>query len=335
MEKKKQVIGAGILFLVLVVIHIGIGFVDFGDIPIWASLLLSQGLIIVPVMIYFIITKQNVFQTIRFRKMNIWSFLLVIPLTGCIYPLLICVNAFSMAFSTNVIAGTMMGLTDETPYIISLSLMALLPAVVEETTFRGVLLNSFHRDSNPWPGILFSAICFAAMHMNFNQIAYALVLGICMGIILEASGSIMSTMLIHFIFNGTSTTMLYLMPKIMQWGTNTLEQSGEMSADEIEQLMDASAAAGTYTTGQMLLVAGMLLPFAIIGVCLAALLLYAIAKLNKRELILKGMFKRKTPEQKIAMKADRVKIMTIFLWIALGLCLAYAILTEVLIHMAG
>lgn len=334
MEKKKQVMGAGILFLVLVIIHIGISFIDFSDIPIWASLLLSQGLIIVPVLIYFIITKQNVFQTIRFRKMNIWSFLLVIPLTGCIYPLLICVNAFSMAFSTNVIADTMMGLMGETPYIVSLALMALLPAVVEETTFRGVLLNSFHRDSNPWPGILFSAICFAAMHMNFNQIAYALVLGICMGIILEASGSILSTMLIHFIFNGTSTTMLYLMPKIMEWSTSTLEQTGEMSPDEIEQLMDMGAAAGTYTTEQMLLIAGILLPFAVIGLGLAGLLLYAIAKLNKRELILKGMFKRKTPEQKIAMKADHVKIMTVCLWIALGLCLAYAILTEVLIHMA-
>lgn len=335
MEKKKQVMGAGILFLVLVVIHISMSFVDFGDIPTWASLLLSQGLIIIPVLVYFIITKQNVFQTIRFRKMNIWSFLLVIPLTGCIYPLLICVNAFSMAFSTNVIAGTMMGVTGEAPYILSLALMALLPAVVEETTFRGVLLNSFHRDSNPWPGILFSAICFAAMHMNFNQIAYALVLGICMGIILEASGSIMSTMLVHFLFNGSSTTMLYLMPKIMEWSAKTLEQSGEISADEIDQIMNASASAASYTTGQMLLMAGILLPFAVIGLGLAGLLLYAIAKLNKRELILKGMFKKKTPEQKLAMKADRVRIMTIFLWIALGLCLAYAILTEVLIHMAG
>ncbi len=91
--------------------------------------------------------------------------------------------------------------------------------------------------------------------------------------------------------------------------------------------------ASTSTTGQMLLLGGILLPFAVLGLILAGLLLRVIAKLNQRELILKGMFQRKTSEQKLAMKADHVRIMTIFLWIALGLCLAYAILTEVLVHM--
>jgi hypothetical protein len=224
---------------------------------------------------------------------------------------------------------------DEVPYIVSLSLLALVPAIVEETTFRGVLLGGFHRDSNPWPGILFSALCFGAMHMNFNQMAYAFVLGVCMGIVLEASGSILSTMLVHFLYNGTSVTLLYLLPRLTSWYTDVLEQMGGMSEEDVSQIMNLASATSEVTTGQMLVSAVMILPSAVIGVGLAGLLLYVIAKLNHRQLIFKGMFMRKTPEQKMAIKADRVKIMTVFLWIGIGLCLAYAILTEVLIHMAG
>lgn len=327
MEAKKRIWGASILFLVLVVINIAANFIPFGDMPIYLNILIPQALIIVPVLAYAAVTRQNLFRLIRFRKVNFWSLLLVIPLVGLLEPVIICVNAFSMAFSTNVIAGTMEGITGMLPYVAGISLMALLPAVVEETTFRGVLLNSFHRDSNPWPAILFSALCFGCMHMNFNQIAYALILGILMGILLEASGSILSTMLLHFLFNATSTSLMYLLPYITQWSNNVLENSG-MSAQELEQVTSVSEAAAEYTSGQMLMLGGIMIVPALISLVLAALLIYAIAYLNRRHLIIRGMVTKKTLEQKLARKADRVPVMNVFLGIGMGLCVAMAIFTE-------
>ncbi len=327
MEAKKRIWGASILFLVLVVINVAANFIPFGDMPIYLNILIPQALIIVPVLVYAAVTRQNLFRLIRFRKVNLWSLLLVIPLVGLLEPVIICVNAFSMAFSTNVIAGTMEGITGMLPYVAGISLMALLPAVVEETTFRGVLLNSFHRDSNPWPAILFSALCFGCMHMNFNQIAYALILGIFMGILLEASGSILSTMLLHFLFNATSTSLMYLLPYITQWSNNVLENSG-MSAQELEQVTSVSEAAAEYTSGQMLMLGGIMIVPALISLVLAALLIYAIAYLNRRHLIIRGMVMKKTPEQKLARKADRVPVMNVFLGIGMGLCVAMAIFTE-------
>ena len=327
MEAKKRIWGASILFLVLVVINVAANFIPFGDMPIYLNILIPQALIIVPVLVYAAVTRQNLFRLIRFRKVNLWSLLLVIPLVGLLEPVIICVNAFSMAFSTNVIAGTMEGITGMLPYVAGISLMALLPAVVEETTFRGVLLNSFHRDSNPWPAILFSALCFGCMHMNFNQIAYALILGIFMGILLEASGSILSTMLLHFLFNATSTSLMYLLPYITQWSNNVLENSG-MSAQELEQVTSVSEAAAEYTSGQMLMLGGIMIVPALISLVLAALLIYAIAYLNRRHLIIRGMVTKKTSEQKLARKADRVPVMNVFLGIGMGLCVAMAIFTE-------
>lgn len=339
MEKKKMVLGAGLLFLGLVLIYIGAQFVDFSGLPVFAMILVPQGLIIIPVILYVIITKQNFLKLIRFRKMNIWSLLLVIPLVYMIQPLLICINAFSMAFSTNVISDTMGSIVETMPYIAGLSLMALLPALVEEITFRGVLLNSFHRDSNPWPAILFSAVCFGCMHMNLNQMAYALVLGIIMGIILEASGSILSTMLVHFIFNGTSVSLLYLLPKFAVWYVNTLEENGMtleqvgLTQQDIDSLINVGQSTEAAAPGQMLQTGAMMLIPALIGLALAGLVIYLIAYLNKRHLILKGMFTKKSPEQKQAMAADKVRIMNPALGIAIGICVVFSIIVEILIRM--
>ena len=321
MDKKSQSLSAGILFAIIVVIHISTGFIHFSeDMPTAESLILSQALILLPIIIYFTIpmayyatTKKKMVDILRFRKVNIWSVFLVIPVVYCFYPLLICVNAFSMAFSTNVIANTMTDITSQYPYIVSLLLMAFMPAVVEELTFRGVLMGSFHRDSNPWPAIIFSAVCFGAMHMNFNQMAYAFVLGICMGLVIEASGSILSSMLVHFLYNGTSVTLMYLMSRF----TGSMPDTSSVSS------------------GQMLMTAGIMLPFALVGVALAGLLLYVIARLNKRDLIFLGMFKKKTKEQKLAMAADKVTIMTPPVWVGLILCVGYAVFTEILVRSMG
>lgn len=329
MEKKKMIWGASILFLVIVVINVGVGFINFGDIPIALNILIPQTLIIIPVLIYALVTKQNLFQLIRFRKMNIWSLLLVIPAVYLLEPLLVFINVLSMTFSTNMIASTMEDITSAMPYIAGVSLMALLPAVVEETTFRGVLLNSFRQEHSPWRAILFSAICFGCMHMNFNQMAYALVLGILMGIMLEASGSILSTMLMHFTYNATSTTLLYLLPKLLNWSNQVLEESG-MNQQEIDQIMGAGEAAAVITPGDCLLTAGIMLIPALAGLALAGFLTYAIAYLNGRQEILKRMFRKKTPEERAAAKAERVGTMNVVLGIAIGLCVAYAIAIEVL-----
>lgn len=329
MEDRKKIQGASILFLVIVMINISANFIPWGPMPIYLNILIPQAMIIIPVLIYLLVTKQNIIQTIRLRKINIWSLLLIIPVVYLLEPLLVCINAFSMAFSNNMIAGTMEDISTSMPYIAGISLLALLPAIVEETTFRGVLLNSFHQDSHPWTAILFSALCFGCMHMNFNQIAYALVLGIIMGIVLEASGSILATMLLHFLYNATSTTLLYLLPVIMKWSNQTLENSG-MNEQELEQIMSVSQATAETTPGQMLSIAAIMILPALGGAALAGMLIYLIACLNKRQFILKGMFTRKTPEQKLAMKADKVRVMNVWLGIGIGLCIGMAILTEVL-----
>ena len=73
--------------------------------------------------------------------------------------------------------------------------------VVSKSVISGTR-NSFRRSGNIFGAILLSGVLFALMHMNFNQAAYALLLGIMMALLAEAAGSTVAPFIMHFIFNG-------------------------------------------------------------------------------------------------------------------------------------
>ncbi|MDR2090256.1 MAG: CPBP family intramembrane metalloprotease [Clostridiales bacterium] len=91
--------------------------------------------------------------------------------------------------------------------ILDLFLVAALPAVFEELTFRGILLGAYK--DNPKTGVLLSAFLFALMHMNIQQFLYAFVGGIVMGYVVIKTRSIVSSMIIHFCINAFSTIRAY------------------------------------------------------------------------------------------------------------------------------
>ena len=55
--------------------------------------------------------------------------------------------------------------------------MAATPAIVEELAYRGFILGNY-RYGGRLAAIIISGIMFGVMHMNFNQMAYAMILGI-------------------------------------------------------------------------------------------------------------------------------------------------------------
>ncbi|MBA3673404.1 MAG: CPBP family intramembrane metalloprotease [Chitinophagaceae bacterium] len=97
-------------------------------------------------------------------------------------------------------------------YIISLIVIALLPAIFEETFFRGGLQNLFTRwFKGPWVAIILTAIIFSLIHLSFYGFLVRFVLGLVLGFIFYYSGSVWLSILFHFLFNGIQVTALYIM----------------------------------------------------------------------------------------------------------------------------
>ncbi len=95
-------------------------------------------------------------------------------------------------------------------YIISMVVIAFLPALFEETFFRAGLQNLFTRwFKGPWIAIIVTSIIFSLIHISYYGFLVRFALGFILGLVYYYSGSIWLNILFHFLFNGLQVTALY------------------------------------------------------------------------------------------------------------------------------
>ncbi len=87
--------------------------------------------------------------------------------------------------------------------------LAVIAPLFEEFWFRGVVMESLRPYGNGF-AIFVSALLFGLTHANFQQFFYAFVLGICLGYIAQATQSIVTTTIMHAMFNSISGLLLLL-----------------------------------------------------------------------------------------------------------------------------
>jgi len=92
----------------------------------------------------------------------------------------------------------------------NLLIIALIPAVGEEMTFRGVLQQSLTRKMNPHAAIILSAAIFSFIHFQFYGFLPRMFLGILLGYMFYITGSLWTSILMHFVNNGLVVVFYYL-----------------------------------------------------------------------------------------------------------------------------
>jgi uncharacterized protein len=99
-------------------------------------------------------------------------------------------------------------------YLISLTIVALLPAMFEELFFRGALQNLFSRwFKKPVWAIVITAIIFSAIHGSYDGFVPRFVLGFILGWLFYRTGNIWINIAAHFINNAIGITVLYYYSK--------------------------------------------------------------------------------------------------------------------------
>lgn len=93
-------------------------------------------------------------------------------------------------------------ITGDYPFILSLLVFALLPAICEEALFRGFLMTAFKDKKAILRAIILSSLLFGVMHIDFIRIIPTTILGLALGYAVYCTGSIFIPMLMHFLNNG-------------------------------------------------------------------------------------------------------------------------------------
>jgi membrane protease YdiL (CAAX protease family) len=127
-----------------------------------------------------------------------------------------------------------MSATTVSALLVNLFLMAVLPAVSEEITFRGVLqqlLTAPHRLSplasrlSPHLAIWLTAIIFSAVHMQFYGFVPRMLMGALFGYMFVWTGSLWVPILMHFVNNGMAV-LLYFLANKAGWDMDKVDAIG-------------------------------------------------------------------------------------------------------------
>ena len=113
-------------------------------------------------------------------------------------------------------------------FLVNLGLMALLPAIGEELTFRGVLLHTLTtrtQNRTPHLAIWVTAIIFSFVHFQFYGFVPRMLMGALLGYMLCWTGSLWIAMLMHFT-NNAIVTILYFICLRGGYDTATLDAIG-------------------------------------------------------------------------------------------------------------
>lgn len=169
-------------------------------------------LFLIPAIIYVIVTKSNVKETFRLNKLHLKDALMILVIALVAYPLMGCFSLISMLFFENNVSNFMQSISS-TPYPVLLLLMAVMPAVTEEITMRGVVLSGYNEKS-AFKASLMIGLLFGIFHLDGQQFLYAAALGFVLAYLVRVTNSIFSSMLLHFTINGISVTLSTLLTNV-------------------------------------------------------------------------------------------------------------------------
>lgn len=101
-----------------------------------------------------------------------------------------------------------------TQYIVSLIIIALMPAIFEEMLFRGALQPiMISLTKNVLAGIVITSILFSALHGSYYGFLPRLALGMIIGYIYYLSKNLWLSTITHFLYNAFGVTQMYVLSK--------------------------------------------------------------------------------------------------------------------------
>ena len=174
-----------------------------------ANFIVSSMMILVPALLFLAFSGESFTEAIGFHKIK-WSTVgMIVLFTFLTMPLTTVINTFSMFFVENAVME-ISGQILEIPFLLAFFFMAVSAPICEEVVYRGIAYRGYRNSGTLLQATVCSAMIFAIGHMNFNQAAYAFVIGMILVLLVEATGSIWASVIYHVIFNGYSVCIMYL-----------------------------------------------------------------------------------------------------------------------------
>lgn len=171
----------------------------------------SLSYFVIPTIIYKYFKKVSFKELLYLDKISFKNVALVILISLSMQPMLSLIGAVTDIFSKNEIQDTITSFM-QMPYWKVLLAVAIIPAITEEMVFRGAILKGYE-NATPIIALLIPSFYFGIMHFTITQLFYAMAGGIVFSYLVRSTRSIWSSIIAHFVLNGTQITLSYILYK--------------------------------------------------------------------------------------------------------------------------
>lgn len=175
------------------------------------SIVIQVGfMLVVPFLMYKIIRRKKtkeVMHDFNVKKIGFKAILFAIGIGVVIYFLNIAVASFFNMFIMQTGYDPSFGMATAgageyslISFIGDIILSALLPGICEEFCHRGLLVNGY-KQIGAKRTIILVGVLFGLMHLNIEQVFYAIIIGMFLTYLVYITGSIIPSMIVHFLNN--------------------------------------------------------------------------------------------------------------------------------------
>lgn len=207
-KKERRTVGFPILaaFLVLFLCRLLGEKLPFHLPPLVLTLILEVLVFLLPFLLYVLIKKQPNGRALRLKMpraahLPLLLLSLVTLFSGCMLLSILCGGTGSLGNSFTSFEDA--ANPDPLLMLAAVGVLAILPAIVEELFFRGLLLAEYER-RGLLRALVLSSLLFAFIHFDLANLPVYLFSGFLLSLVLYATDSLIATVLLHTLYNTLS-----------------------------------------------------------------------------------------------------------------------------------
>ncbi len=174
--------------------------------------------VLFPTLIMAMMLTTNAWKTLKLSRCSIPVACAAAIMAICFHPALMALTSLVMAIyppigDTSQIGGMFESIMGSAPgFWAILLVMAVVPAIVEELSFRGFILSGLERLRNKWQAILLASLFFGMAHSFIQQSIVTGFVGLILGVVAVQTRSIIPCMIYHVTHNSLTLILSMISP---------------------------------------------------------------------------------------------------------------------------
>jgi len=231
---------SGIIYSIVVFLFLFIGSIVQSK-EFYSGIIITEiVLILLPAILLLKVFKCNIKSTLRLNKINLFNLFLIFCIMIFSLPIVGIFNIINVWLSQLVFGKSLIvqppTATTLKEVILNVLVIGLIAGISEEVLFRGAIQKGLE-NLGISASIIFTAVLFSMMHVQFEKLFGTFILGALIGFIVYRTDSLYSGIFAHFSNNTIGVVAMYAVNKISGISDETLI-SKDIEIVEIESIFD-------------------------------------------------------------------------------------------------